>query len=228
MQGQWNYPTAMYQNTPPPAPPITSNANAPPLPTPPLPLLPPPPPPPPPPTTSTGEAPSAPPGMSGIKFSISKNGVKVNPHQVRDSKLGLAMGNSRIPLSPQANLNQSQPQSTTASPFGKMQQQKLQQQSQQQQQPQQLVQQQTLTQKQQQQFASVKGTGQNETTVQDWPDSLRCYVERCFAMCADLVDKDRVEIILKGKLTSAAREGTVLTKDWENEPLPNLLKVSFL
>ena len=96
---------------------------------------------------------------------------------------------------------------------------KLQQQSQLQ--PQQMAQ-------QQQQFASVKGTGQNETTVQDWPDSLRRYIERCFAMCADLDDKICVDIILKGKLTSAAREGTVLTKDWENEPLPNLLKVSFL
>nr|CAG4646163.1 EOG090X0431 [Macrothrix elegans] len=58
----------------------------------------------------------------------------------------------------------------------------------------------------------------------DWPDSLRRYVERCFAMCKSSVDKDLVELILKGKITAASREGTALTKDWDNEPLPNLPK----
>jgi len=63
----------------------------------------------------------------------------------------------------------------------------------------------------------------------DWPESLRRYVERCFAMCETSVDKDLVEIILKGKLTSASRAGTAQNKDWDNEPLPNLAsKVSFL
>nr|CAG4636910.1 EOG090X0431 [Ceriodaphnia reticulata]SVE72859.1 EOG090X0431 [Ceriodaphnia reticulata] len=59
----------------------------------------------------------------------------------------------------------------------------------------------------------------------DWPDSLRCYVERCFAMCKSSVDKDFVELILKGKITSASREGKALTKDWDSEPLPNLSRL---
>nr|CAG4650064.1 EOG090X0431 [Sida crystallina] len=70
-------------------------------------------------------------------------------------------------------------------------------------------------------MTQVKGSGQNSTLV-DWPESLRSYVERCYAMCTNMVDKDRVEIILKGKLTSAARSGSILTKDWDKEPLPTI------
>lgn len=62
----------------------------------------------------------------------------------------------------------------------------------------------------------------------DWPDSLRRYVERCFDMCQSTVDKDFVELVLKGKISSASRSGVALTKDWDNEPLPNLPKVIFL
>lgn len=61
----------------------------------------------------------------------------------------------------------------------------------------------------------------------DWPESLRRYVERCYSMCKSSVDKDFVELILKGKITSAVREGTAASKDWENEPLPNLSRVCF-
>ena len=61
----------------------------------------------------------------------------------------------------------------------------------------------------------------------DWPESLRRYVERCFAMCQSSVDKDLVELILKGKITSASREGKALSKDWDSEPLPNLPRVSW-
>nr|CAG4646949.1 EOG090X0431 [Megafenestra aurita]SVE92312.1 EOG090X0431 [Megafenestra aurita] len=59
----------------------------------------------------------------------------------------------------------------------------------------------------------------------DWPESLRRYVERCYSMCKSSVDKDFVELILKGKITSAVREGTAASKDWENEPLPNLSRL---
>nr|CAG4649230.1 EOG090X0431 [Scapholeberis mucronata]SVE93540.1 EOG090X0431 [Scapholeberis mucronata] len=67
-------------------------------------------------------------------------------------------------------------------------------------------------------FTQTKGSGM----PCDWPESLRKYVERCFDMCKSAVDKDLVELILKGKITAASREGIALTKDWDNEPLPNL------
>nr|SVE73478.1 EOG090X0431 [Daphnia atkinsoni] len=59
----------------------------------------------------------------------------------------------------------------------------------------------------------------------DWPDSLRRYAESCFSMVQSPVDKDYVELILRGKISTASREGIALSKDWDNEPLPNLLRV---
>jgi hypothetical protein len=34
------------------------------------------------------------------------------------------------------------------------------------------------------------------------------------------MDKDRVDIILKGKVIRAASDGVLQTKDWSVEPLP--------
>ena len=58
---------------------------------------------------------------------------------------------------------------------------------------------------------------------EDWPPALKKYVSRCFDQCHSDVDKDQVEIILKGKITSAASSETMWTKDWDNEPLPSTL-----
>ncbi|RXG69300.1 Leukocyte receptor cluster member 8-like protein [Armadillidium vulgare] len=63
-------------------------------------------------------------------------------------------------------------------------------------------------------FSSNNDSNTNKTLV----NSQR-YVERCFARCVTELDKDQVEICLKGKLTSAARNESLWTKNWDQEPL---------
>lgn len=49
---------------------------------------------------------------------------------------------------------------------------------------------------------------------------FRSYVKKCYDQCIKPVDKDRVEIILKGKIMRATNDKTLWTKNWEEEPLP--------
>ena len=67
-----------------------------------------------------------------------------------------------------------------------------------------------------------QSSSSGETPPDQWPESLREYVNRAFSACTNELDKDRIEIILKGKLTKAHHEGVLFTKDWSAEPLPQL------
>ena len=55
---------------------------------------------------------------------------------------------------------------------------------------------------------------------QDWPDSLKDYVQRAFASCDSESDKDKIEAKLKEVLTNSFKDGTAWTKDWDKQPLP--------
>ncbi|KAG8312853.1 Leukocyte receptor cluster (LRC) member 8 [Homalodisca vitripennis] len=48
------------------------------------------------------------------------------------------------------------------------------------------------------------------------------YITSCYAKCQNAVDKDRVGIILKGKIIRATNDNTLWIKDWSKEPLPLL------
>ena len=52
----------------------------------------------------------------------------------------------------------------------------------------------------------------NAMASDNWPDSLKEYVAKCFNKCHNEIDKDQVEIILKGKITKAASDGVLHTK----------------
>ena len=48
----------------------------------------------------------------------------------------------------------------------------------------------------------------------------REYVQRAFASVSNEMEKDRVEAVLKEKIEQAFNEGSAMTKDWSQEPLP--------
>ncbi|XP_052268279.1 leukocyte receptor cluster member 8 homolog [Dreissena polymorpha] len=55
--------------------------------------------------------------------------------------------------------------------------------------------------------------------VNDWPPNLKNWVQRAFASVS-AENKDKMEGILKVKLTAAFTSGTAFTTDWDSTPLP--------
>lgn len=60
---------------------------------------------------------------------------------------------------------------------------------------------------------------------QHWPPEVQAYVNRAFDTVENEIDKDRIQIVLRGKIRGALHDGTFHLKDWNTEPLPVLSKM---
>lgn len=54
----------------------------------------------------------------------------------------------------------------------------------------------------------------NSNPADDWPESLKDYVHRCYARCKDPSDQNKVEMVLRAKITQAYTTNEVHQKDW--------------
>jgi len=66
----------------------------------------------------------------------------------------------------------------------------------------------------------IPGT-QPPANTNEWPPKLKAYIQRCFASVSDL-QKDAMEVRLKGMLTNAFSKGYALTVNWDTEPVITL------
>ena len=72
------------------------------------------------------------------------------------------------------------------------------------------------------QVSTIPGAG---ATV-EWPPSLKEYASKCFSLCVTDLDKDKVFMILKGKIIEAISSDNLWTKNWDEEPLPGNLSMN--
>jgi len=73
---------------------------------------------------------------------------------------------------------------------------------------------------------SSESAALSPASADDWPTPLKNYVHRCFGSVKDTQSKDMMEIKLKEMLTAAFQDGTALTRDWDQEPVPDILNSS--
>lgn len=69
---------------------------------------------------------------------------------------------------------------------------------------------------------SGSAMGEEQFASGKWPIPLKEYAKRTFDQCRNEQDKQRVQQILKQKLTIAYQNNTIWTTDWAREPLPRL------
>ena len=75
---------------------------------------------------------------------------------------------------------------------------------------------------------SAKTCGGPITAAAEWPPALKAYVQRCFASASSDGEKDRMERLLKQKLTEVFQSGDEYTTKWDVEPLPGQMRLGGL
>ncbi|KAF4532506.1 hypothetical protein B566_EDAN003082 [Ephemera danica] len=59
---------------------------------------------------------------------------------------------------------------------------------------------------------------EEKKNIEEWPESLKNFVMRCYASCQNDKDRDKVDVYLRSTITNKA--SVLHTYDWANEPLP--------
>ncbi|KAL8819206.1 MAG: hypothetical protein Q9223_002314 [Gallowayella weberi] len=73
--------------------------------------------------------------------------------------------------------------------------------------------------------AATGSTNPSDNGKRDWPPSVRSYVQRSFADGNILpgIDRSEMEVKLKQVISQSVEAGTLVTIDWDNLPLPQIM-----